>query len=159
MKLLHVDPDGIPSELKARQQWVNWKLEERDGKPTKVPYNPRSRKKALTTDSQTWSTFEVVVGALDRGAYDGIGFVFTSGDPYTGIDLDHCRDPETGEIAPWARAWVERFDGYTEVSPSGDGVHIIVKGESPRNRKRTVDGKTVEVYSTKRFFTCTGVRP
>jgi putative DNA primase/helicase len=93
------------------------------------------------------------------GGYSGVGFVFSSGDPYTGIDLDHCIDPETGEIAPWAQAWVERFGGYTEISPSGNGLHVIVRGKSSHNGKRTVEGKTVEIYSTERFFTITGMRP
>jgi putative DNA primase/helicase len=149
----------IPEELRTRAQWVNWRFEERDNKPTKMPYNPRTREKAKSTDSATWSPFVTVVSALEKGTYDGIGFVFSSGDPYTGIDLDHCRNPKTGEIAEWAQYWVKRLDGYVEVSPSGEGLHIIVKGKSPRNGKRTVDGKTVEIYSTERYFTCTGVQP
>src|SRR5215203_1732216 len=106
--LLRVNPDGIPDELKRRQQWVNWRLEERDGKTTKVPYNPRAGRKASSIDPATWSAFAAVVSAAKSGAYTGIGFVFSSDDPYTGVDLDHCRDRETGEIAPWAWKWVER---------------------------------------------------
>jgi putative DNA primase/helicase len=154
-----VFPENIPDELKRRQQWVSWRVEAREGKLTKVPYNPRTANKASSTDSTTWSTLEVVVSAFESEAYSGIGFVFSSGDPYTGIDFDHCLNRETGEIASWAWKWIERFDGYTEVSPSGDGLHVIVKGKSPRNGKRTVNDKTVEVYSTERFFTCTGVQP
>jgi len=149
----------IPEELRTRDQWVNWRFEERDGKPTKMPYNPRTGERAKSTDSATWSSFVTVVSACDKGTYSGIGYVFSSGDPYTGVDPDHCRDPETGEIEAWAQCWVERLDGYVEVSPTGEGLHIIVKGKSPRNGKRTVDGKTVEIYSAERYFTCTGVQP
>jgi primase-polymerase (primpol)-like protein len=66
-ELLGVFPENIPDELKRRQQWVNWRLEERDGKLTKVPYNPRTADKASTTDSATWSTFEVAVCTLEGG--------------------------------------------------------------------------------------------
>ena len=154
-----IDVAAIPQELKGRRQWVCWRLEERGGKPTKVPYNPRTGRRADTTDSDTWSSFDEATKASENEAYNGIGFVFSSGDKYTGIDLDRCRDPMTGQIETWAWKWVERFDGYTEVSPSGEGLHVLVKGKSPRNGKTTVDGKTVEVYSTERFFTFTGVRP
>ncbi len=157
--LLGVVPENIPGELKRRRQWVNWRLEERDGDTTKVPYNPRRAAKASSTNPDTWSTFAAVFSAFERGVYDGVGFVFSSEDCYSGVDLDDCRNRETGDIASWARRWVERLDGYAEVSPSGDGLHIIVKGKSPHNGKKTVDGKTVEVYSSARFFTCTGVRP
>ncbi len=143
--------DNIPEELRRRPQWVVWKLETRDGKPTKVPYIAGGVGRADTTDLMTWRTFEEAVQALKTGRYEGVGFVFCSGDKYTGIDLDDCRNPETGELEEWARKIVEAFGGYAEASPSGTGVHIIVRGKAP-NKKR---GK-VEAYSSERFFTMTG---
>jgi putative DNA primase/helicase len=77
--------------------------------------------------------------------------VFSTGDPYAGADLDDCRNPETGELEEWAAKIVQDLDGYAEVSPSGKGVHIIVRGKAP-NKKR---GK-VEAYSSERYFTMTG---
>jgi putative DNA primase/helicase len=145
--------NNIPEELRQRSQWVVWKLEKRDGKPTKVPYIAGGVGKASSTDSLTWRPFEEVVQALETGRYDGIGFVFSSGDPYAGVDLDNCRDRETGEIAEWAAKIIEAFDGYAEASPSGTGVHIIVRGKAP-NKKR---GR-VEAYSSERYFTVTGER-
>lgn len=53
-----------------------------------------------------------------------VGFVFTRDDPFVGIDLDHCRDPETGKIKPWALEIVAKLNSYSEVSPSGTGLHI-----------------------------------
>ncbi len=128
-----------------------WKYEQRDGKWTKVPYIAGGVGKADPTDLMTWRTFEEAVQALKTGRYDGVGFVFCSGDKYTGIDLDDCRNPETGELEEWAEKIVRKLGGYAEVSPSGKGVHIIVKGKAP-NKKR---GK-VEAYSSERFFTMTG---
>src|SRR5829696_9078904 len=96
--LLPVQPEGIPEELKVRPQWVDWKLEERDGDVTKVPYTPRTNRKASSTDLLTWGTFDEVLDALRTEHFDGIGFVFSSADPYCGVDLDGCRNPETGEV-------------------------------------------------------------
>jgi putative DNA primase/helicase len=143
--------DCLPEELRQRHQWVVWKLEERDGKPTKVPYIAGGSGKASSTDSLTWRSFEEAVQALETGRYNGIGFVFSSGDPFAGVDLDDCRDPETGELEEWAAKIVEAFGSYAEVSQSGTGVHIIVMGKAP-NKKR---GK-VEAYSSERYFTMTG---
>jgi putative DNA primase/helicase len=154
--LLAVEPDGIPQELKMRPQWVVWGLEERDDKPTKVPYGPISFERASTTDMMTWGTFEDALAASKMGNFDGIGFVFCSADPFVGIDIDDCRDPETGEIEEWARGVIERFpDAYVEASPSGTGVHIIVRG---RRREGKRKGR-VEMYGQERFFTVTGVAP
>ncbi len=143
--------DNIPEELRQRPQWVVWKLEERGGKPTKVPYIAGGVGKASSTDALTWRTFDEAVAALRTGRYSGIGFVFSSGDPFAGVDLDSCRDPETGELEEWAAKIVRKLDGYAEASPSGTGVHIIVRGKAP-NKKR---GR-VEAYSSERYFTMTG---
>jgi putative DNA primase/helicase len=143
--------ENIPEELRQRSQWLVWKLEDRDGKLTKVPYIAGGVGKASSTDSLTWRSFEEAVQALETGRYSGVGFVFSSGDPFAGIDLDKCRNPETGEIEEWAEKIVAAFGGYAEASPSGTGVHIIVRGKAP-NKKR---GR-VEAYSSERFFTVTG---
>jgi putative DNA primase/helicase len=143
--------DNIPEEFRRRPQWLVWKYEKRDDKSTKVPYIAGGVGKADTTDLMTWRTFDEAVQALRTGRYNGIGFVFCSGDKYTGIDLDECRNPETGKLEKWAAKIVEQFGGYAEVSPSGKGVHIIVRGKAP-NKKR---GK-VEAYSSERFFAMTG---
>ena len=143
--------DNVPEEMRRYRHWLVWKLEERDDKPTKVPYIAGGVGKASATDSRTWRTFADAVQALETGRYDGIGFVFSSGDPFAGADLDNCRNPVTGELEEWARKIVSTLGGYGEASPSGTGVHIIVRGKAP-NRKR---GK-VEAYSERRFFTITG---
>jgi putative DNA primase/helicase len=150
-ELLPVRPEGIPEELKARPQWVDWRLEERNGDVTKVPYTPRTGRRASSTDLLTWGMFADALAALQNGDYDGIGFVFSSGDPYCGIDLDGCRNPETGELAKWAKEIVDDLDGYAEVSPSGRGVHVIVRGKMPSGRRGAI-----EVYSSERYFTMTG---
>jgi putative DNA primase/helicase len=147
-RLLLVKVEGIPEELRVRPQWVVWKAV--GNKPDKVPYSVRTDRKASSTDLMTWGTFEEALKAYDNGEYAGLGFVFSSADPYTGIDLDNCVD-EDGEIALWALEIVRYFDSYTELSATGSGLHIIVRGDVPNRRK-----DEVEVYSSKRFFTMTG---
>jgi primase-polymerase (primpol)-like protein len=144
--------ENIPEELRQRPQWVVWKLEKRDDKPTKMPYIAGGVGKASTTDLLTWEPFEDALTGYESGAYDGIGFVFCSGDPYVGVDLDGCVDPETGEVALWAAQIIGGLDSYTELSPSGTGVHIISRGRIPSSGRRG----SVEMYSQERFFTMTG---
>jgi putative DNA primase/helicase len=153
--VLAVEPDGIPQELKTRPQWVVWRQTFIDGRWTKIPYIAGGVGKASTTDLMTWRSFEEAVHALDNGRYDGLGFVFCSGDGFVGIDLDDCRDPETGEVEEWAAAVISRFDeAHVEASPSGKGVHIIARGRLREGKRR---GR-VEMYGQERFFTITGVR-
>lgn len=149
---LEVLPDGIPDELKVRPQWVCWRYTLHREKWTKHPYCPGAGRKASSTDLLTWSTFEEVMAAYEGGTYDGIGFVFCSGDPFTGIDLDECRDPEAGEVEAWAAEIVCYLNSHTEASPSGRGIHIIVKGKVPTPLKRD----SIEMYSLERYFTITG---
>lgn len=148
--------ENIPTQLTERPQWVCWRLEERDDKPTKVPYTPGTGRRAASNDLMTWTTFDAALAAYEAGEppYDGIGFVFCSADPFSGIDLDACRDPETGAVEDWARKIIDAVqEGYVEISPSGEGVHIIVKGVV---RDGAVKTDSVEMYSQTRFFTMTG---
>jgi len=147
-RLLSAKVESIPEELRVRPQWVVWKAV--GDKPDKVPYSARTGRRASSTDLLTWGTFEEALEAYENGEYAGLGFVFSSGDPYTGIDLDNCVD-EDGEIALWALEIACYLDSYTELSATATGLHIIVRGDVPNRRNGDV-----EVYSSKRFFTVTG---
>jgi len=148
--------ENIPEQLTERPQWVNWRLEERVGKMTKVPYTPGTLRRASSTDLMSWRTFSESLSAYEAGEppYDGVGYVFCSADPFCGIDLDHCRDPETGAVEEWAQKLIDAVqEGYVEASPSGTGVHIIVRGVV---RGGSVKKKRIEMYGRDRFFTVTG---
>ncbi len=152
-----VDPpivENIPEQLTERPQWVSWRLEERDGKATKVPYTPGTERRASSTDLMSWRTFEEAIEDVKKGRHEGVGFVFSSADPFAGIDLDDCRDPETGAVEAWAQKLIDSVqEGYVEASPSGTGVHIIVEGTVRGGGMRK--GK-IEMYGRDRFFTVTG---
>jgi len=144
--------EQIPQDLRRLRRWVLWRYEERDGKPTKVPYCPDGRK-AFVNDPSTWSSFPTCLDAARRDGYSGVGFVL--GDGFVGIDLDACVDPHTGEIESWAQQIVERLATYSELSPSGRGVHLICRGSLPPGRRRK---DRIELYDRDRYFTVTGQR-
>jgi putative DNA primase/helicase len=149
-----LNPNGIPEELKRLPQWVNWTLEERDGKPTKIPLNPMTGGKAMSNNPSTWGSYDKAVARYRECENDciaGIGFVPTNG--YVGVDLDHCRNPETGLIESWAQEIVAQLKSYTEVTPSGTGVRVWVKGTLPDHGRKKGN---IEMYATGRFFTVTG---
>lgn len=152
--------DAIPAEMKPRPQWLVWKEEIRDGKPTKVPYNPRTTGKAKADNPATWGTFEQAVARYEKdGTYKGIGYVFHADDPYTGIDLDKCLNAD-GTLKDWAVPFVASFNSYTEITPSGTGLHILIEArmtEGSRHKVIYEDG-AVEAYDRGRFFTMTGQR-
>jgi len=134
-------------------------MQMRKGKMTKVLYTPGTERRASTTDLMTWATFEQALAAYEAGepAYDGVGFVFCSADPYVGVDLDDCRDPGTGDVAEWAQKIIDSFaDSYVEASPSGTGVHVIFEGTLKEGAKKKKKTTGVEAYGQDRFFTITG---
>lgn len=145
----------IPAELRDRPQWVCWRMEIRDGKPTKIPFDPVTGKRASSTDPQTWRCFCDAVSAHERGGFSGIGFVFSKDDPFAGIDLDHVRDPQAGTVEPWARDLVKRLNSYAELSQSGTGAHIIIRAKVPGDRRRKGQ---VEMYDAGRYFCMTGLQ-
>lgn len=147
----------VPAELRERRQWVCWRYEDRGGKRTKVPVDPSTGANASSTDPGTWGTFEAAISRVGEGGVEGVGFVFTTDDPYVGVDLDGVLDPETGEAEGWAMEIVAELGSYTEVSPSGTGLHVFVEGEVPRGGPKALsNGHAVEVYDRDRFFTVTG---
>lgn len=158
---------NIPLELRKRDQWVLWKTITRAGKPTKVPYRPAGIE-ADSSDPASWSPYKAVVETYQKGGYDGVGYVFDALDPYAGVDLDDCINPD-GSIKPKAKAICDSLDSYSEISPSGKGIKIFLKAKNPVNIQKK-DGKfqqgfnskkpdlEIEIYYGNRFFTLTGNR-
>lgn len=148
---------NIPTELLDLAQWVVWKFEQRPGekKPTKILYNPATGQRADSTDPRTWATFADASNAYERGDYAGLGFVVTDDDPYVGVDLDGCI--VDGGLTDNANRWLLLLDSYTEITPSGVGVRVWVRGKKPGGRCKNAK-LGVEIYETERFFTVTGNR-
>ncbi len=147
----------IPAVMQKRRQWIGWRWVRRSDIWQKLPVDPRNGKAAAVDNPATWGTFEEALAAVQAGKADGVGFVFTEDDPFAGIDLDDCRDPVAGKLAPWAQVVVDRAIAlrlYVEVSPTGTGVKIFLRGAVPAEWIKK-QGQ-FEVYSTGRFFCMTG---
>lgn len=155
----------IPLEIKKTHRWVCYRIEERNGKETKVPYNAISGSYARSNDSSTWTYFDVAVSGCVKYRFDGIGFMLgldnDTGSNYFGIDLDNHPDADgqkpmsDEEFAEFSQEFVDKLQSYTEYSHSGEGIHIICKGTLPEGARRRT-GVGVEMYEKGRFFTMTG---
>ncbi len=152
------DYKDVPALLKNKPRWLLWRSKERAGKTAKVPYTVAGVP-YKPGSSEGLSTFAAVLAAYRRGTFDGIGYAFLREDGLVGIDLD-WKDGAHDGIPAVAAAFVRRFESYAELSPSGRGLHIFVRGTLPAGaRRRTnVRGIGVEVYTGERYFTVTGRR-
>jgi putative DNA primase/helicase len=150
----------IPQELRQTKQWLLWRYELRDGKPTKVPYTVKGRL-ASSTNPTTWATFEEVLACLLKGGYDGTGFVISKDDPYVGIDLDWKKYEGKG-IPEAANALLSYLNSYSELSPSHKGLHVWIKVSDKANfpsgrKKKLNEHMDIEMYPFGRFLTMTGL--
>lgn len=154
--------DRLPQDLKDDALFCLWKYEERDGRRTKVPYDPATGERARANDPGTFTNFERAAKVLERrpGLYDGPG-IGLFGD-LVGVDIDHCIGAD-GTLSPLARDVLAALDSYAEKSPSGEGIHILCRAPGMSfdaalyYTKRSDLG--LEIYvagKTARYLTCTG---
>ena len=153
-------PTSIPEELKERPQWVCWDWSWREtasGRQhwAKPPLSAVTRGAALETDPRTWTSFDEAWNFANRFHLPGVGYVFLGDDPFAGIDIDHCRKPREGEIDREAIEIVSALHSYTEISPSGEGLHIIVRGKLADDFYRHVKAQP-ERFDREQYFTMTG---
>ncbi len=160
-EMMFYDFSAVPKEMKQLNCWVCWAKEERNGKTTKLPKNPKTGGNASTALSGTWATYtEANRYYLDHaGDIRGIGYVFTESNSIIGIDIDNCI--KHGQIiSEELREIVGRCSSYVETSPSGTGLHIYIKGKwkevGGRKNNKIGNGMAIEVYPSSRFFTVTG---
>lgn len=147
---------NIPKEMAQQRRWVCYKIMARDGKKTKVPFDPHTGSGARSNDKSTWGDFEEAISACVKYNLDGLGFEL--GDGICGIDLDNHPD-SNGEclsqedFGKLSNEFVRVMNSYTEWSVSGNGVHIFFYGKLPKGRRKTTN---VEMYDDVRFFAMTG---
>jgi hypothetical protein len=137
-------------QLKAYDQWVSWKeVSDKKGKIRKIPFGVMVETCASVTDPKTWGKYQDFSSKTKKR-----GFVLTANDPFVVIDLDHCIkhfDSHDWKLSDYATKIVFYLRSYTEISPSGTGVHIWMKGELPAAIKKA----EFEIYSDKRYITVT----
>ena len=165
-------PEMIPPELANSSQWIVWSYEvyeRKNGKfgPNKTPYKARNPR--LQPSRWGISDCSDLVTALqcvkDNSHIDGIGYLFSKDDGLIGVDFDDCRNPQTGKVRKEYQFWIDRLSGYAEVSPSGAGIKIWVKGtvdnrcfktdESTGFRIQNFADGIIEVYRRGQYFTVT----
>lgn len=150
--------ERIPQELKSLKRWGLYKLKWQPdrNKYAKYPKDPYTGGDGKSNDPSTWSDFDTALQAMDDYGMDGLGFYFQP--PYIGIDVDHLeQDLERWKSGDVDDNEVQHFltitKSYAETSVSGTGIHIIVKGKIPGDRRRSGN---VEMYTNGRFFAMTG---
>lgn len=152
-----LEASDIPQELRAIPQWVCWRLELKPNtkKPSKIPINSATGARAKSTNRADWGTWERAIERLRADeTLSGVGFVFTSDDPYCGLDWDECYH-EDGYVKKLQADQIRAFRSYGERSQSGTGAHVIIKGSLPPEGRRK---SGIEMYDRDRFFAVTGDR-
>jgi predicted P-loop ATPase len=153
--------DSIPSELAHRQQWLLWRFEAKEGqaKPGKIPYyvmgGRRTGDQGSEKDRIRLATLAVARRAYEKGGWSGIGFAFLPDDGLIGIDIDGALNAQTGDPTVRCKSIIDACASFTEISPSGKGVHIIVAGQTTTNKSNDIG---LEVFCGKQFFTFTAKR-
>jgi len=148
-----LDPDDL-SSLKEVDNWINWKEEE----GRKIPISPAATDhlypvNAMKRENQV--SFEEAYECAEFRRHIKLGFVFNDNDDFVGIDLDDCRF--SGEIDEEMKDIIEKLDSYTEISPSGNGLHIIARCEDIDELETVKNSDIgVEIYPKDRYFTVTG---
>lgn len=145
--------EKFPQELKEQTRWCNWRNEKRGERTTKIPINSQHGGDAKSNDESTWSDFETTKSRIAMDT--GVGYFLK--EPYVGIDLDDVEDEVKRHLEGdyednIVSEFIHELDSYTEISPSGTGIHIIMKGELPEKGRRRGG---IEMYTTGRYFTVT----
>lgn len=141
-------PDNIPDSLKSLPRWSPWyRYQTKSGKWSKAPV-------ISVKERDKWCQFDEALKRMGKG-HCGLGLLMTGYHDLIGIDLDKCLD-EAGRPVAWARDIVRKAATYTEISPSGLGLRLILRGELPKDIQNHAVG--VEAYNghAGRFLTMTG---
>lgn len=152
-----MDYSGVPKELKELPNWGLFRKEwdTRKGKYNKYPINAETGKLAKSNDQSTWTSFNHAVEKVNQ--YGAAGLAFFIQPPYMLIDLDHCFEDiqrvKGGDHENEVADFIDRTQSYTELSVSGEGIHIIAKGKFPGPKRRH---NNVEMYPEERFIALTG---
>lgn len=158
--------ENIPNELKELKQWGLWALVLKEGEKSAkrlISHDLRRPISPKPKDYKHLEVFEVALGTLrtcyqrqfltngETWVVSGLGFVLTADDPFVIVDVDDCI--VEGQLSAEAQEVIDHFNAPTEISHSGNGIHIICKGKlpSPACRKGNY-----EIYEKERFFALTG---
>jgi predicted P-loop ATPase len=158
--LQDIEAASFPPELLTRQQWLVWRFVQKPDqkKPSKMPFYAsgvvRTGQQGSEQDRNALVDYHTAVAAMTSGEYDGLGFAFLPGDGLIGIDIDGAlQDDAPPEKRERAKRIIQACASYTEYSPSGNGVHIIVNGFTETFKSNELG---IEVFCGRQFFTMSG---
>lgn len=110
----------LPADMLTEKRFVRYFLKAKpEGGTAKIPLGNHS-------DPETWSTFDDCVSKIENDQ-QGIGYCFLGGDIH-GLDIDHCRNVQTGALCSEAMVLLSRLGSWSEYSVSGQGIHVFFKG-------------------------------
>lgn len=148
--------EGISKVMKEQALWCVWKFDTKRGK---IPYSPKTKLPAKTNDITTFVDFETAVKFYQEGNFDGLGMGIFNG--FCAIDIDNCI--QNGHASEMATKIWEEMKSYTEISPSGNGIHIIFRTEDfkyDKTKYRIMNNQLgLEIYvsgATNKYVTITG---
>lgn len=120
--------------------------------PEGIPYNPFKKCNASCARPEDWfSLSEAIKWCEQNHAY--LPALSLRSTPLCVIDLDGVINE--GVITPWALEIVEKLNSYTEVSRSGQGLHIFTIGQKPGKRCKS-GGFEIYDGNNEKFITVTG---
>ncbi len=160
---LSIDSGQYPSDMTRYDQWLLWKPAPDDRKIPRAPWATGDDQFVSAMDPDNQTSFETALEqleALSDSAY-GLAFTLTDDDPFILIDYDDARDPDTGTIAPMVRQHIEDAESYADISTSGTGVHLLIRGELSEDVQAVIadlpdHDLSIEVYEKDRFVVMTG---
>lgn len=148
---LEVNFAAMPERLQAYDHWVVWKYEQVDDDLKKPPFDPKTGRRASVGRCDTWGSFDDARKAYATGNFAGVGIVLFQQMGIVGIDIDHCiTDSQPNDTA---HQIISTLNSYTEISPSGTGIRIMLDGKLPGGFRRR---GSIEMYEDMRYLTLTG---
>jgi len=151
----NIHPENIPEELKIISHWIVWGYGNKDGEIIKVPIDPKTKAWVSALDPLNWMKFDEALN-YSKKLNLGLGFVFTEDLGYVFIDWDHILKNGIVEDSK-IKEMIEKGDTFTEISPSGEGLHQIFKSLNFKFNSTRLKGLPIEIYTNARYSTFTGV--
>src|ERR1017187_4379632 len=150
------DLTGIPDEMKCLHGWLYWVGNKY---PKTLRVDPQTGSGNHNNPACLASLDDVLEHIRHFTCRHGLAFSFQREFGLTYIDLDDCRNPESGELTEFASSIVERLDSYSEISVSKRGLHIVVRGQVDRPRMHTRTkwaGQQIEIKPHSFYMTVSG---
>lgn len=136
--------ENIPAELAQPKRWIRYYLKPDPKKPDKKPSKVPVMKWATAEDRA--ANLQTLSHVLERKQpKEGVQRYIDKAEGFVYLDLDNARNPETGDVEPWASKLIESLDTYCEISASGKGFHLVARGTLTEDFH--LNGNPLEIYS------------